>query len=109
MAKFRKARNFILNGERYHFTIDELNSPVIVICYNNAKQYMSRGKAILFFAQAMNACDPMSSEFDRYATVLVRLLSCKNNNVILDRDLDHDEDRGSYMNEMLKNITFVYD
>ena len=109
MANFRKARNFILNNIHYHFTIDELNAPVIVICYNQAKQYMRRGKAILFYAQAMNACDPMSSEFERYATVLVRLLSRKNETVILDRELDHDEDRGAYMNEMLSNIQFVYD
>ena len=109
MANFRKARNFLLNGVRYYFSIDELNAPVIVICYNSAKQYMRRGKAILFYAQAMNACDPMSSEFGRYATVLVRLLTRKNDNVILDRDLDHDEDRGSYMNEMLKHLTFVHD
>lgn len=109
MANFRKARNFILNGIRYHFDIDELNAPVIVICYNKAKQYMRRGKAILFYAQAMNACDPMSSEFGRYATVLVRLLTRKSDSVILDRELDPDEDRGSYMNEMLSHIQFVYD
>ena len=109
MANFRKARNFILNSEQYHFTIDELNSPVIVICYNKAKQFMRRGKAILFYAQAMNSCDPMSSEFGRYATVLVRLLARKSDSVILDRDLSYDEDRGSYINEVLKNIIFIYD
>ncbi len=109
MANFRKSRTFILNGERYHFSTDELNAPVIVICYNQTKQFKRRGKAIEFFAQGMNACDSMSNEFMRYATVLVRLLAHKNDNIIMDRDLNHDEDRGAYINEMLSHIQFVYD
>ncbi len=109
MANFRKARNFILNGERYHFDIDELNAPVMVICYDKAKQYMRRGKVILFYAQAMNGCDPASSEFGRYAKVLVRLLMRKNDDVVMDRDLNPDEDRGAYIAEMLSRVQYVYD
>lgn len=109
MANFRKARNFILNGVRYHFSVDELNAPVIVICYNRATQFMRRGKAILHFAQGMNECDPASCEFGRYTTVLVRLLTRKNDNIVMDRDLNYDEDHSSYLNEVLKGIKFVYE
>ena len=109
MANFRKARTFILNGERYHFNVGELNAPVIVICYNQAKQFKRRGKAIEFFAQGMNACDPMSNEFMRYATILVHLLMCKNDEIVIDRDLNHDEDRSAYLSEMLSHVQLVND
>lgn len=107
MANFRKARTFVLNGEQYHFSADELNSPVIVICYNRAKQFQRRGKAIDFFAQAMTACDPLSSEFCRYATILVSLLACKSDDIVIDRTLAYDEDQGAFIAEMLSHVQYV--
>lgn len=107
MANFRKARNFILNGERYHFDVNELNAPVIVICYDRAMQFKQRGKAIEFFAQGVNSCDPMSHESGRYAKILVRLLARKSDDIIMDRDLAYDEDHGAYIAEMLSHVQCV--
>ena len=104
MANFRKARTFVLNGERYHFSVNELNTPVTVICYNRAMRFKRRGEAILYFAQGMSSCDPASSEFERYATVLVRLLSRKYDEIIMDRNLAYDEDHGAYITEMLSHV-----
>lgn len=42
---------------------------VLVTCYGNTKEY-TRQEAIDFFTEGMLWCDPGSSEFSRYVTLL---------------------------------------
>jgi hypothetical protein len=49
--------------------------PVTVTCYGRRKNYKTRRAAMNFFMEGMNACDPSSSEYERYSTVYNKLYS----------------------------------
>ena len=46
---------------------------VTVTCYGETKVFKSKKKAIEFFEEGMMWCDPNSSEFSRYATIVMKL------------------------------------
>lgn len=45
-----------------------------VVCYGQDFSFASRDKALAFFLGGMAGCDPRSSEYERYALVVSRLL-----------------------------------
>lgn len=45
-----------------------------VVCYGQDFSFASRDKALAFFLGGMAGCDPNSSEYQRYALVVSRLL-----------------------------------
>lgn len=47
---------------------------VKVTCYGETKVYPNAQEAIDFFREGMLWCDPNSSEFSRYATIVSRLM-----------------------------------
>ena len=57
-------------------TNEQLNEKVKVTCYNRTKVY-TRKDAIKFFRDGIIACDPESSECDRYQNIYVGLLAGK--------------------------------
>lgn len=48
---------------------------VKVTCYGETKIYPSAKEAIEYFKEGMLWCDPNSSEFARYATIVARLMN----------------------------------
>jgi hypothetical protein len=48
---------------------------VTVTCYGTTQVFKSRKKAIDFFEEGMMWCDPGSSEFSRYANIVMQLKS----------------------------------
>jgi hypothetical protein len=48
---------------------------VTVTCYGKTKIYKSRKEAIKYFKEGMKWCDPFSSEFERYAIIVMKLES----------------------------------
>ena len=46
---------------------------VTVTCYGKKQVFKSRKKAIEFFEEGMMWCDPGSSEFSRYASIVMQL------------------------------------
>ena len=51
-----------------------MEQPITVTCYGETKVYESRRKATDFFLQAMLGCDPRSSEYSRYASIIEQLM-----------------------------------
>lgn len=76
MAKFRKACVYVTDSGKVRFSADELNEKVKVTCYRETKE-MARGSAINFYSKGMCACDPNSSEYDRYCSIVSQLLERK--------------------------------
>lgn len=48
---------------------------VTVTCYGKTKTYKSKREAISIFKEGMKWCDPGSSEFERYAIIVMKLES----------------------------------
>lgn len=48
---------------------------VTVTCYGKTETYKSKKEAISFFKEGMMWCDPGSSEYARYATIVMKLES----------------------------------
>ena len=51
----------------------QMQEPVKVTCYRETKTYKTRKEAIDFYSEGMCCCDPGSSEFERYATIVMQL------------------------------------
>lgn len=52
---------------------EQMNERVAVTCYKKTKSYL-RSKAIDYFRRAILACDPDSSECDRYTNIYCQLM-----------------------------------
>lgn len=50
---------------------------VKVTCYDRVKEFESAKAAIAYYEEGMCYCDPDSSEYDRYATIVDQLYSGK--------------------------------
>ena len=46
---------------------------VKTVCYKQEREWPSRRAAIAYFTEGMMSCDPGSSEYDRYATIVEKL------------------------------------
>ena len=55
-----------------------MNEQVTVTCYGNKKQY-TRKNALDYFRRAILACDPDSSESDRYQGIYIQLVNGETN------------------------------
>lgn len=51
---------------------------VKVTCYGKEMTFKSKKEAIRYFNEGMDFCDPDSSEYERYATIVSKLLSGRN-------------------------------
>jgi hypothetical protein len=55
-------------------TKSQMNETVKVTCYGKTKEY-KRSDAIKFFREGIIACDPDSSECDRYENIYCQLMA----------------------------------
>ena len=47
---------------------------ITIVCYDRKETWSGRYKAIKFYKTGMNCCDPYSSEWERYSTIVAQLM-----------------------------------
>ena len=76
MARFKNGKIYVTEMGEIKFSASDLNEKVKVTCYRETKE-MARGSALNFYNEAMSWCDPNSSEYDRYCSIVSQLLERK--------------------------------